>query len=164
MSDTMQSPAPTPVAKEPILLVTGFGPFENYLENPSGDIAEAVHQRRIAGIQVIGKRVPVSWSEAWDAIHTAAKVHQPRALLCLGVAPDPFIRLEILAKNLALPSADHFGQPPTLFDLWSLVPGAPAAYWTTLPIDWLGERLRQRREDLLARGTAHPVVHAQRWP
>ncbi len=147
-----------------VLLVTGFGPFGEYQENPSGDIAERVNRRTIAGVQVVGKRVPVSWGEAWTDIHSSVLEHRPAALLCLGVAPDPFVRLEVMARNIALPSPDHFGQQPQVFELWSLVPDAPAAYWTTLPLDWLGQRVQQRREQLLARGTAEPVVHARRWP
>src|SRR4051794_18137099 len=90
----------------PVLLVTGFGPFENNPENPSGDVAEAADGRSVAGVRVVGRRIPVRWQEAWETVRAAVAGHAPRALLCLGVAPDPFIRLEVLAKNAARPSAD----------------------------------------------------------
>jgi pyrrolidone-carboxylate peptidase len=108
--------------------------------------------------------VAVSWREAWPAIHAAVQKHQPDALLCLGVAADPFIRLEIMARNIALPSADCRGELPQSLELWRSVADAPPAYWTTLPVDWLGERMRQRRERLTAQGVEGPLLHAERWP
>jgi pyroglutamyl-peptidase len=151
-------------ARQLTLLVTGFGPFPNYPENPSGDIAEAVHGRQIGEVRVLGRQVSVSWIEAWQSVAAAVQEYRPDALLCLGVAPDPFIRLEIFAKNIALPSLDAVGRMPQVFPLWRLVENAPPAYWTTLPVDWLGERLRERRDGLIARGTTGTVVHGERWP
>jgi pyroglutamyl-peptidase len=151
-------------ARSPVLLVTGFGPFENYRENPSGDVAERVAGRHIAGVRVVGQRVTVHWREAWATVHAAVRAHQPQALLCLGVAPDSFIRLEILAKNLALPAVDASGQPPEDAVWWRIIADAPPAYYTTLPLDWLRERLEQRRNDLIAGGTPGSIVRAELWP
>jgi len=148
----------------PVLLVTGFGPFQNYPENPSGDIAETVHSQTVADVRIVGLRVPVRWGEAWKSIHAAVLEHEPNALLCLGVAPDPFFRLEIMARNIASPSVDTGGQLPKLSDLWRLIPDAPPAYWTTLPIEWLEERLRERFDRLVAHGVKTPVLTGQRWP
>jgi pyroglutamyl-peptidase len=155
---------PGNAAREAVLLVTGFGPFENFVENPSGDVAELVDRREIAGVRVVGRRFPVHWREMWEAIHAVVREHRPSGLLCLGVASDPFFRLEVLAKNVALPRIDVRGEHPRLFDLGRIVPDAPPAYWTELPVDWLTERLRARRDELVARGTNGPVVGAERWP
>jgi pyroglutamyl-peptidase len=160
VSQTRKNPA----SRSPVLLVTGFGPFENFSENPSGDIAERVDGRQIAGVRVVGQRVAVNWREAWATIHAAARAHQPQALLCLGVAPDSFIRLEILAKNLALPSVDAAGEKPEVAVWWRIIADAPPAYYTTLPLDWLRQRLNQRRDDLVAGGTLGSVVRAELWP
>ena len=148
----------------PVLLVTGFGPFENYPENPSGDVAAAADGRSVAGVRVVGRRVPVRWGEAWAAVRAAVAEHAPRALLCLGVAPDPFIRLEVLAKNAARPAADVDGQHPPLFDLLRIVEGAPAAYWTTLPVGRLHGRLAQRHREMKAGNEAGAFVWAEPWP
>lgn len=164
MGKTRKAAAARPAARRPVLLVTGFGPFENYFENPSGDIAELVDGRRVAGVRVAGLRVPVSWRDAWEAVRAAAREYRPHALLCLGVAPEPFFRLEVMARNMALPAADVEGEQPQLFELWRAVPEAPPAYWTTLPVDWLEERLRQRRDVLAARGEDGPLAHGARWP
>jgi pyroglutamyl-peptidase len=135
------------------LLVTGFGPFENYPENPSGDIAETVHGRVVDGIALVGRRIVVSWREAWTAIRAAVEEVQPQALLCLGVAPDSFIRLEVLAKNASRPCLDVLDETPQLGPLLRIIEGAPAAYWTTLPVEWLRERLRQQQ----------PAIAAELW-
>src|SRR5437868_13340266 len=88
MKQTRKSGTPSHAVARPVLLVTGFGAFENYAENPSGDIAAAVDRRRVAGVRVVGLRVPVRWHEAWETVRGAAGQYRPRALLCLGVAPD----------------------------------------------------------------------------
>jgi pyroglutamyl-peptidase len=161
----MTQPRTTPASRNPVLLVTGFGPFENYPENPSGDIAALVHGLQIASVRVVGQHLPVAWREAWPTIQTAVRAHQPLALLCLGVAPDPFIRLEILAKNLALPAGDVLGAKPEAGVWWRIVADAPPAYYTTLPLDWLRERLQHRRNQLVAAGVVgEAVVRAELWP
>lgn len=140
----MQNPnTDTPV--EPLLLVTGFGPFEGFSENPSGDIAEAVSGRQVAGVRIISApRLDVAWSSAWETIQSAVATYEPDALLCLGVAPDPFIRLEVMARNSVLLAPDVFGANPPQFDLLRIVADAPPAYWTQLPVDWLQRRLKER--------------------
>ena len=147
-----------------VLLVTGFGPFGEYRENPSADIAEAVDRQRFDGVRVIGRRLDVRWRNAWESVRSAVDEHRPNALLCLGVGPAPSIRLEILAKNTAAACADAFGEMPVLFDGSRILANGPSFYRTTLPVDWLSERLRQRRDSLssapktLASGGRQPPV------
>ncbi len=134
----------TRAAAKPVLLVTGFGPFEEYGENPSGDIAEAVHRQSMSGVRIVGVRLDVDWAGAWESIQNAVAEYEPNAMLCLGVAPNPFIRLDIMARNTALPCADIHGAQPPLSELLRIVPDAPPAYWTTLPVEWLQARLQER--------------------
>ncbi len=138
----------------PTLLVTGFGPFENHPENPSGDIAEAIDGKHVADIALVGRRITVSWRDAWNAIRAAVEDVQPQALLCLGVASDSFVRLEVLAKNASRSQLDVHDEPPPLGPLLRIVEGAPPAYWTTLPVEWLRERLHQEQ----------PAVAPELWP
>lgn len=69
----------------------------------------------------------------------------PDCLLCLGLAPHGFLRLETHAANAALPEEDVDGARPQLGDLLELLPGAPQAYATTLPVARLERRLAERR-------------------
>jgi pyroglutamyl-peptidase len=144
--------------------VTGFGPFENVEENPSGDIAEHVDGRTIAGVRVIGRRIAVSWREAWETIRNLAEELRPQALLCLGVAPDPFIRLEVLAKNACCPGLDIYEEQPGLGPLLCLVEDAPPAYWTTLPVEDLRIKMAERHQKMRSRDESRNFVRAELWP
>jgi pyroglutamyl-peptidase len=161
----MQNPNPDR-AVEPRLLVTGFGAFEEFSENPSGDIAEAVHSRQVAGVRIIGARLDVAWTGAWETIQNAVATHKPRAVLCLGVAPNPFFRLEVMARNSALLAPDVLGANPPQFDLLRIVADAPAAYWTALPVDWLERRLKERYLRLTEGNEENKAAFAfgLRWP
>jgi pyroglutamyl-peptidase len=164
-SSSVAQPGDTIVPlKKPVLLVTGFGPFENIQDNPSGDIAECVDGKTIAGVRIIGRRIAVSWREAWEAIRSHAEEFRPQALLCLGVAPDSFIRLEVLAKNACRPCLDIYGEQPSLRSLLCLVEGAPAAYWTTLPVEDLRIRMAERYQQMHARDESRNLVYAELWP
>jgi hypothetical protein len=99
-------------AAGPVLLVTGFGAFAHYAENPSGAIAAAVDGASVYGTRVVGRVLEVSWREAWPAVLSAVDELAPAGLLLLGVCPDPFFRLELMAKNLAAPLADARGGAP----------------------------------------------------
>ena len=164
MSDARKTRTITPADREPVLLVTGFGAFAQYSDNPSGDVAEAVDQRRIGGVRVVGRRVPVVWREAWEGIRAAAEHHKPDALLCLGVAPESFIRLEVMAKNAARACLDVHGETPPLFEKLRIVEGAPPAYWTTLPVEHLHERLWQRHHLRSQPEVGQSCVVAEPWP
>jgi pyroglutamyl-peptidase len=146
------------------LLVTGFGPFEDYNENPSGDIALAVHRRRMSGVRIIGAQLDVGWAGAWESIQRAVAKHKPDAILCLGVAPTMFFRLEVMARNSALTSPDVNGAPPPQFELLRIVADAPPAYWTTLPVDWLLNRFKERYVELTQGKVADKSAFAYLWP
>jgi pyroglutamyl-peptidase len=144
--------------------VTGFGPFEQCAENPSEQIAEEVDGWHVSGTRVVGRKVDVSWRGAWPAVATAVDEVAPTGLLCLGVCPNPFIRLELMAKNLAAPAADALGEQPTTDDRMRIVAGAPPGYWTELPIEWLAERMEARHARLAALNPDLPLARARLWP
>jgi pyroglutamyl-peptidase len=146
MAEIRETRMESGIVRNPVLLVTGFGPFDVFTENPSGDIAEAADGRMVAGVSIIGRRLEVRWRAAWEALRLAVEQYRPDGLLCLGVAADPVIRLEIRAMNSARPCADVTGEMPPLFDSGCIVQGAPPSYETTLPVDWLKERFQHRRE------------------
>lgn len=149
---------------DPVLLVTGFGAFDHYSENPSGVIAEAVDGKRVWGTRVVGRALEVSWRGAWPAVAAAVDEVAPDGLLCLGVCPDPFFRLELMAKNLAAPFADVRQEHPPADGWMRIVPDGPAAYWTALPVDALAERMEKRRVRLQARDPDTHFAAARLWP
>ena len=151
-------------AAGPVLLVTGFGAFAHYADNPSGAIARAVDGASVDGTRVVGRVLEVCWHGAWPAVLAAVDELAPVGLLCLGVCPDPFFRLELMAKNWAAPLADARGALPPADGWMRIAPDGPAAYWTGLPVDVLAERMEGRRARLQARDPGTAYAAARPWP
>ena len=73
---------------DPLLLVTGFGPYEDVEENPSGRLVERLDLDPPAGVEIAARILPVSFrgsvAELDDAL-TALEPRTPAAILSLGV-------------------------------------------------------------------------------
>ena len=118
-----------------MLLVTGFEPFGGLVRNPSGDLALAV-----AGDDVEAAVLPVDW----DAIGPALEPLLARdwdAVVLTGVAVGrSVISLERVAINHRdARRVDNRGTGPATT---TIVEGGPDAYFSSLPVDSLLERLR----------------------
>ena len=84
----------------PLLLLTGFEPFLDVRENPSGLVAESLLADPPAGLRLAGGVLPVSIERvpaAYDALLERAP-EAPRALVALGVQKHPWYRLERRAQ------------------------------------------------------------------
>ena len=115
------------------LLVTGFEPFGGDAINPSGDVARTLHRRKIGGAPVIGLVLPCRFGASLDALRSAIATHRPQLVLALGLAAGRAeLSLERVAINLDdARIADNASAQPVDTPV---VPGAPAALFTTLPI------------------------------
>lgn len=81
-----------------MILVTGFGPFREVLDNPSGALAEAVDGAVVRGRQVRGLRLPVSYERACSLTREAAAGAE--LVVGLGVATTrEGVQVECLATN-----------------------------------------------------------------
>lgn len=125
----------------PVLLVTGFNPFQEFNRNPSEDIAKAVDGIKRSGMKVKGLVLPVSWSDAWHTLQETVEKTKPVAWLGFGLAPDPFIRLETTARNQAHNYHDEFGKLPPQHVSGEIIPGNILSIASTLPLKWLRETL-----------------------
>jgi len=144
------------------LLVTGFDAFANVERNVSGELAAAHDGRWLGGMSVVGRRLRVSWTSAWEELRTHIDSLHPAGILMLGVAYSPFVRLEVLAMNAAFPEADVEGAVPADLALRRIDPSAAAGYWSTLDLDHLERRLRDNDAIWAAPGTAGRVG-VTRW-
>lgn len=84
----------------PLLLVTGFEPFLDVRQNPSGLVVESLLSDPPDGLRLAGGVLPVSLERvpaAYDALLAAAP-EAPRALVALGVQKKPWYRLERRAQ------------------------------------------------------------------
>jgi pyroglutamyl-peptidase len=85
--------------RKPLVLVSGFGPFERVEQNPSGEIARALAADPPPGLRVVAKVLPASFARGplgWDAL--LARAEAPALCLALGVAKRPGFRLERYAE------------------------------------------------------------------
>ena len=125
----------------PPILVTGFEPFGGEVLNPSAQVAQALHGRRIGGAAVIGMVLPCAFGEAIATLREALATHRPQLVLALGQAGGRCdLSLERVAINLDdARIADNCGAQP--IDE-AVVVGGPAAFFTTLPVKAMAAALR----------------------
>ena len=135
-SDDRPSPAP--------VLLTGFDPFGGDPINPSWRIAQALHGRLLDGHRVVAEQLPTVFGSALVALDAALARHRPTLVICLGLASGRgALSVERIAINVDdARIADNAGAQP--IDT-PVLPGGPAAYFSTLPI-------KAMRDAILAAG------------
>jgi len=118
---------------QPTILLTGFDPFGGASLNPSWLAVKQLHGRQIAGHRIVAAQLPTVFGESLHRLKALLKQHQPALVICVGQAGGrSAISLERVAINVNdAPLADNAGAQPV--DT-AVVPGAPAAYFTSLPI------------------------------
>lgn len=125
----------------PTVLLTGFAPFGGDARNPSWDAIAPLHRRRIGGHRVVARCLPVEFGASSRTLRAAIRETRPRMVVCVGLAAGrDAISLERIAINVddaRIP--DNAGACPV--DA-AVVPGAPAAYFATLPIKAMRAALR----------------------
>jgi pyroglutamyl-peptidase len=98
----------------PLLFLTGFEPFVDVLENPSGLVAARLVAAPPAGLRLAGGVLPVSIERAPAAFDglLAAAPGAPAAVIGLGVQRGGWFRLERRAHaGLRSPKRDNDGRP-----------------------------------------------------
>lgn len=126
-----------------VVLVTGFEPFGGDATNPSGQIAQALDGRRLGGRVVRGAVLPCVFGEALEELRRLWRTHRPELVIAVGQAGG---RAEITPERVAINVddariPDNRGHQPVDRPV---VRGAPAAYWSTLPIKAIVAELRAR--------------------
>lgn len=93
-----------------MVLVTGFGPFEDVDDNPAERLARAVDARRVRGETVVGRVLPVSFERAPALTLAFARLHAARLVVGLGVATSRRrAEVERLARRVVGDRADVDG-------------------------------------------------------
>ena len=121
------------MAAKPCVLLTGFDAFGGETINPSWQVCRALHGRQIAGHRLVAARLPTVFGESLQALGELLRLHKPVLTICVGQAGGrSALSLERIAINVndaRIP--DNAGASP--LDT-PVVDGAPAAYFTGLPI------------------------------
>jgi pyroglutamyl-peptidase len=125
----------------PCVLLTGFEPFGGEAINPSWEIARALDGWECDGATVRTILLPCVFGDAMQRLDAALHQWQPTLVLSLGQAGGrEGISVERVAVNVddaRIP--DNLGRQP-IDD--AVVAGAPAAYFSTLPIKAIVHDLR----------------------
>lgn len=118
---------------DPCVLVTGFDPFGGQSINPSWQAVQALDGGMVHGHRIVGAQLPTVFGLAMQVLRDLLRQHRPTLVICTGQAGGraaiSFERVAINVDDARI--ADNAGAQPV--DL-PVVPGAPAAYFTTLPI------------------------------
>ena len=126
---------------EPIVLLLGFEPFDGERVNPSKEIARALDGALVNGHRIVADVLPVAFAATLPALEALLETHRPALVIATGQAGGRAeIAIERVALNLIdarIPDAD--GVRP--IDE-AVVAGAPAAYFSTLPVKAMFARLR----------------------
>ena len=124
------------------ILVTGFEPFGGDRVNPSREVARQLDGRRVAGHAITGRCLPCAFEAALPALQSLIDDLRPGLVIALGLAGSrSAVSIERVAINLIdARIADNAGAQP--IDL-PVIPGAPAAYFASLPVKAIHAGLRE---------------------
>ena len=120
------------------ILLTGFEPFHKSMLNPSQVVIKRISHRSLVAKEVL----PVTFGEASLKLISLIDQHKPTVVIALGQAEG---RKEITPERIAINLddariPDNAGNSPKER---AIVAGGPDAYFTTLPIKNLVEKLNE---------------------
>ncbi len=115
------------------VLLTGFDPFNGAVVNPSWQAVQALHNRQIQGRRIVAAQLPTVFGASLRTLETWLDQLRPELVICVGQAGGrDALSLERVAINVNdAPIPDNAGSQPVDTPV---APGAPAAYFSTLPI------------------------------
>ncbi|MEU8916933.1 pyroglutamyl-peptidase I [Streptomyces nigrescens] len=123
------------------VLLTGFAPFDGESTNPSWQAVRAAADAPPPGIEASAVELPCIYGASIAVLRAAIEETRPEIVVCVGQAGGrPDITVERVALNVddaRIPDAS--GAEP--IDE-AIVPGGPAAYFSTLPIKACVEAVR----------------------
>lgn len=126
-----------------MVFLTGFEPFAEFQANPSWEAAKAFDSKEIESFKVKSFQVPLVYKEIKPAIARIIDAEKPAVIISLGQSYRPLISLEKVAINHAdLTESTVRYNCETRPKDETLEPGAPAAYFTKLPIRKILSKLR----------------------
>lgn len=124
------------------ILLTGFEPFLTHADNPTASLARNLDGAEAGDAVLHGVTLPVAFDRAADAFVEAFERVRPDAVLLFGLAYSyDEVRLERVALNLddaAGPDNDGVVRRNR-----AIAADGPMAYWSSLPVDLILDRLNE---------------------
>lgn len=131
------------MTRTPRILLTGFDPFGGETVNPSWEAVSALHGRRVGGHRIVALQLPTEFAASLRALRRALREERPAIALGVGQAGGrsrlSLERVAINVNDARIP--DNAGAQPVDEPV---VAGAPAAYFSTLPIKAMLAALREQ--------------------
>lgn len=138
------------------ILVTGFEPFGGETVNPSIETVKRLPDM-IAGAEIVKLEIPTVRYKSLRVIEEAIAAYDPDAVLSIGQAggrPDITVeRVGINVDDYCIP--DNEGNQITDEPI---CPDGPAAYFVTVPVKAMVQRMRERKIPASVSNTAGTFV------
>ncbi len=130
-----------PSRNSPVVLLTGFAPFDGETVNPSWQAVAALDGTHVADHRIVARQLPVEFGTSLAVLRDAIRDTSPTLVLCVGQAGGRAqLSIERIAINIDdARIADNAGNLP--IDAPVAADG-PAAYFATLPIKAILSQLR----------------------
>ncbi|HEX6499441.1 MAG TPA: pyroglutamyl-peptidase I, partial [Micromonosporaceae bacterium] len=117
----------------PRVLLTGFEPFDGAAVNPSWEAVRLAAARPPSGVDLVTQLLPCVFGTSLEVLWDAVERYDPDVVVAVGQAggrPDVTVeRVGINVDDARIP--DNAGRSPVDTPI---VPGAPAAYFATIPV------------------------------
>lgn len=127
-----------------IVVLTGFEPYADFTINPSWETAKTFEGREIDSFKVKSFQIPLAYKKIKPTITRIIDAQKPAVLINMGQSYRPHISLEKAALNFAdLTESSIIYNCGTRPKDQTLEPNAPAAYFTTLHIREILNKLRE---------------------
>ena len=123
----------------PVVLVTGFEPFDDYEVNPSQLIAETLNGSSFEDAEIIGIVLPVDFNTSVERAIQAIEQYHPILVISIGLAArSPTIKVEKIGINLKrYPIGDNAWSFPRRID-----PTGPFFRFSPLPTNDIVSKMR----------------------
>jgi pyroglutamyl-peptidase len=123
------------------VLLTGFEPFNKETINPAWEAVRALDGWSGEGFVVVARQLPCAFGNANDTLRVAVDTLNPSIVIAVGQAGG---RVDLSIERIAIniddaPIDDNLQRQPVD---QPIVPGGPAAYFSTLPIKAIVRDLR----------------------
>ncbi len=123
-------------------MLTGFDAFAGASENPSWLVVKALDTEDINGHVVVAAQLPTTFKDALPLLESLLQRYRPVLVICTGQASGrSALSIERIAINISdARIADNAGDQPVDTPV---VPGGPAAYFSSLPIKAMRRAIEQ---------------------
>ncbi|KAK6728963.1 hypothetical protein RB195_006178 [Necator americanus] len=95
-----------------VVVVTGFGPFGVFTENPSSQVVDLLAEKKIPGFdgKLVTEKMNVTYAEVEKTVKRIWKDHNPKLVVHIGVHPcNRHIKLERRSFGRGYTSYDNDG-------------------------------------------------------